>query len=101
MIVYSGLYLLDRFSAVSDQSLLDFSKKTFLAAVLIISMIGLLSELVFGAWLGGVVIALICIFLSFVLVSRFILKLSWVNGIRMGCFSVSINILIWIIIYSL
>ena len=100
LIVYAGIYLLDRNKLIMNGDILDFSKKTFLFAVVIISMVGLLSELIFGAWIGGLIIALLLIFLSFVFVSRYILKISWVNSYRMGLFAIIVNIVIWIVVFA-
>ena len=83
-----------------NRNVLDFSKKTFLFAVVIISMVGLLSELIFGAWIGGLIIALLLIFLSFVFVSRYILKISWANSYRMGLFAIIVNIAVWIVVFT-
>jgi len=101
LIVYSGLYLLDRSNLLGNKNVLDFSKKTFLFAVVLISLSGLISELVFGAWIGGAILALFLIFISFVLVSRYILVINWSNSYRMGLFAVIINGIVWIFIFSL
>ena len=100
LIVYAGIYLLDRNKLIMNRDVLDFSKKTFLFAVVIISMVGLLSELIFGAWIGGLIIALLLIFLSFVFVSRYILKISWANSYRMGLFAIIVNIAAWIVVFT-
>jgi len=100
LIVYAGIYLLDRDKLIMNRDVLDFSKKTFLFAVVIISMVGLLSELIFGAWIGGLIIALFLIFLSFVFVSRYILKISWANSYRMGLFAIIVNIAVWIVVFT-
>ena len=101
LIVYAGLYLLDRSNLLGNRNVLDFSKKTFLFAVVLISLSGLISELVFGAWIGGAILALFLIFISFVLVSRYILVINWSNSYRMGLFAVIINGIVWIFIFSL
>ena len=100
LIVYAGIYLLDRNTLIKNRDVLNFSKKTFLFAVVIISMIGLLSELIFGAWIGGLIIALFLIFLSFVFVSRYILKVSWTNSYRIGLFAIIVNIVVWIVVFT-
>jgi hypothetical protein len=101
LIVYIGVYLLDKNNLINNFYTFDFPKITFLFAVFIISVVGLFSEIFFGAWVGGLVIALILIFLSFVIVSKYILKLNWANSIRLGLFAAIVNIIVWIVIFSI
>lgn len=100
LVVYAGIYLLDVYNLIKNRDVLDFSKKTFFLAIVIISMVGLLSELMFGAWVGGLIFALLFIFLSFVFVSKYLLKLSWINSSRMGLFALIINIAIWVVVFA-
>jgi len=100
LIIYGGIYLLHRYNLVTIKNAFDFSKTTLLLSVFIISLVGLISELILGAWIGGLLIALLFIFLSFVLVSKYLLKLSWVNSLRMGLIALLINIVVWIAIFT-
>jgi len=100
LIIYAGIYLLDKSNLIKNRKVLDFSKRTLLLAVVVISMIGLLSELIFGAWIGGLIFALFFICLSFVFVSKYILKLSWANSYRMGLFAIIVNIVVWIVVFT-
>ena len=100
LIVYAGIYLLDASNLVKNRDVLDFSKKTFLFAVVLISIVGLLSELIFGAWIGGLIVALFFIFLSFVFVSKYLFKLSLANSFRMGFFAIIVNIVVWIVFFT-
>jgi hypothetical protein len=101
LIIYGGVYLLYSFNLVRNRDVFNFSKKVFLSAVLIISIIGLISELLLGGWIGGVLLTLLFIFLSFVLVSKYLLRFSWGNSIRIGLFASLINIVVWIVIFTL
>lgn len=100
LIIYGGIYLLHRYNLVTIKNVFDFSKTTLLMSVFIISLVGLISELILGAWIGGLLIALLFIFLSFVLVSKYLLKLSWINSLRMGLIALLINIIVWIAVFT-
>lgn len=100
LIVYTGIFLLDKDKLILNKDVLDFSKRTFLLAVAVISTVGLLSELIFGQSIGGLIIVLSLIFISFVLVSRYLLKLNWKNSNRMGLFAIVINIIAWAVVFS-
>ena len=100
LIVYSGIFILDYSNLINNREILNFSKTTFFSAVLVISLVGLLSEIIFGTWIGGLVIALFLIFLSFVFVSKYIIKISWANSFRMGLIAVTINIFVWFIVFT-
>ena len=100
LIIYGGIYLLHRYNLVTIKNAFDFSKTTLLLSVFIISLVGLISELILGAWIGGLLIALLFIFLSFVLVSKYLLRLSWVNSLRMGLIALLINIVVWTAIFT-
>lgn len=101
LIIYSGIYLLDRFDMIKDRDVLDFPKRTLLLPVLFISLVGLFSELIFGAWMGGLLLALLFIFLSFVFVSKYFLKFGWANSFRMSMFALLINIIVWIVVFTI
>ena len=101
LIVYAGIYVLDKSNLIQNRDVLDFSKISFFSAVGVISIVGLLSELVFGSWAGGLIIALIIIYFSFVFVSKYILKINWKNSYRMGFFALIVNIVVWIVIFSI
>jgi hypothetical protein len=100
LIIYGGIYLLHRYNLVTIKNVFDFPKTTLLMSVFIISLVGLISELILGAWIGGLLIALLFIFLSFVLVSKYLLKLSWINSLRMGLIALLINIIVWIAVFT-
>ncbi len=100
LIIYGGIYLLHRYNLVTIKNVFDFSKTTLLMSVFIISLVGLISELILGAWIGGLLMALLFIFLSFVLVSKYLLKLSWINSLRMGLIALLINIIVWIAVFT-
>jgi hypothetical protein len=100
LIIYGGIYLLHHYNLVTIKNVFDFSKTTLLMSVFIISLVGLISELIFGAWIGGLLIALLFIFLSFVLVSKYLLKLGWINSLRMGLIALLINIIVWIAVFT-
>ncbi|MFW6149027.1 MAG: hypothetical protein ACOC6D_04135, partial [Atribacterota bacterium] len=101
LIIYGGVRLLHRYNLITIKNVFDFSKPMLLLSVFIISLVGLLSELILGAWIGGAILALLFIFLSFVLVSRYLLKFSWANGFRMGLIALLINIVVWIVIFTI
>ena len=100
LIIYGGIYLLHRYNLVTIKNVFDFSKTTLLMSVFIISLVGLISELILGAWMVGLLIALLFIFLSFVLVSKYLLKLSWINSLRMGLIALLINIIVWFAVFT-
>lgn len=101
LILYGGIYLLNHYNLIENKSLSKFSKSTFLLSVIIISLIGIISELVFWTWIGGLLIALILIFLSFVFVSKYLLRLNLSNSVRMGLIGLIVNIIAWITIFSI
>ncbi|UCF13430.1 MAG: hypothetical protein JSW06_04015 [Thermoplasmatales archaeon] len=100
LIIYGGIYLLYHYNLVTIKYVFDFPKTTLLMSVFIISLLGLISELLLGSWIGGLMIALLFIFLSFVLVSKYLLRLSWINSIRMGLIALLINIIVWIAVFT-
>ena len=99
LLVYSGIFLLCYFRRIKNRNVFDFSKTVLLASVFIISLVGIISELILGPWIGGLLLALLFIFLSFVLVSKYLLKLSWSNSFIMGLYALLINILVWTLLY--
>lgn len=100
LIIYGGIYLLDRNNLITNTSEIYISKSKLFLSVIIISLVGLMSELIFWTWFGGVFLSLLFIFLSFGFVSKYILKLSITNSIRMGVIGLIINIGVWIVIFS-
>lgn len=102
IIMYAGLFLLD-FTKKTEHILYfqDFSRTYFIGAVFIISLIGLFTELFLGLWIGGVLIILGIIFLSFYLVSHILFRLSTKNSILMGSFGFIINAIVWSIVFIL
>ncbi|MBU0498093.1 MAG: hypothetical protein KKC68_08065 [Candidatus Thermoplasmatota archaeon] len=101
LILYSGLLLLDRFSALPTDYVLHLSKTTFLLAVILISIIGISVEMVLGAWLGGLFLAAVLIWFSFLSVGWFILHLQLSNGLRLATYALLINIVVWTVFYSI
>jgi hypothetical protein len=100
LIIYGGIYLLDRNNLITNTSEIYISKSKLFSSVIIISLVGLMSELIFWTWFGGVFLSLLFIFLSFGFASKYILKLSITNSIRMGVIGLIINIGVWIVIFS-
>jgi hypothetical protein len=101
LIIYGGIYLLHRYNLITIKNAFDFSKITLLLSVFIISLVGLTSELILGPWIGGFLIALLFIFLSFVLVSKYLLKLNWANSLRLGLIALLVNIAVWTAIFTI
>lgn len=101
LIVYGGIILLYQYNLISNKDILIFSKKKVFLSILLISLIGLITELFLGPWILGFVIALFLIFASFVLITKYFLNLKLMNAIRMGLFALVINILSWIVVFSL
>jgi len=101
LIVYGGIILLFQFNLISNKDIFNFSKKMFFLSILIISIIGIITELILGPWIWGFVLALFFIFLSFLIITKYFLNLEWINGARMGIIAVIINIIFWIVIFSL
>lgn len=101
LILYSGLLLLDRFSLFPEEYVMHLSKTTFLLAVSMISLIGISVELVLGAWLGGLVLAAIIIWSSFLVVGGMILHLTISNGLRLATYALLINIVVWTVFYTI
>lgn len=101
LIIYGGIYLLHRYNLITIKNAFDFSKMTLLLSVFIISLVGLISELILGPWIGGFLVALLFIFLSFVLVSKYLLKLNWANSLRMGLIALLVNIVVWTAIFTI
>jgi hypothetical protein len=101
LIVYGGITLLYQFNLINKDYLFDFSKLRFFLSVFVIALVGLISELFLGPWIIGFAVALFIIFLSFVFVSRFLFTLNWINSVRLGLIAIIINIIFWIIVFSL
>ena len=102
IITYSGLYIIDlKIRPNHIQYFEDFSRTSFIGAVLLISLIGIVAELILGMWIVGMLFVLFIVFLSFYLVSFFLFKLSKDNCLFMGFFAVMINSVAWAIIFSL
>jgi len=101
LIVYSGIFIMDKDRLIKNKYVLDFSKTTFMLAVGLISIVGLISEFFFGQSAGGLIIVLLIILISFIFVSRYILKLNWKNSYRMGLYAIVINLIIWSVIFSI
>lgn len=101
LILYGGLLVLDRFQVLPEEYVFNLSKIVFFIAVGLISSTGLLVEYFLGAWFGGLLLAALVILCSFVFVGRWLLCLAWANSVRLGVFAVTINIIMWIIFYSI
>jgi hypothetical protein len=101
LIIYGGIYVLDRYNLITNTSEIYISKAKLFTSVIIISLVGLMSELIFWTWVGGVFLSLLFIFLSFGFVSKYIIKLTMPNSIRMGIIGLIINIGVWIVFFSL
>ena len=101
LILYGGLLVLDRFQVLPEEYVFNLSKIVFFVAVGLISITGLVVEYFLGAWFGGLLLAALVILCSFIFVGRWLLKLSWGNSIRLGVFALTINIIMWIIFYSI
>ena len=99
LIVYSGIYLLHYFKRITDDDIFAFSKKIFLVSLLIISMVGLFSELIFGTWFIGLLLTLLSIFISYILVSNYLLNLGWTNSILIALFALFVNLVFWFVIF--
>jgi hypothetical protein len=100
LILYGGLLVLDKFQTLPEEYVFCLSKIVFFGAVGLISFIGLVVEFILGAWFGGLLLAALLIFCSFVFVGRWLLKISWANCIRLGFFALIVNIIMWILFYS-
>jgi len=99
LILYGGLYLLERFKLSDFEDLHNFfQKKMMFLGACIITLAGLLSEMYLLSWVGGMLGVLIIVFLSYVLVSRYLLELQWANSIRIALIAVTVNIAVWSIL---
>ena len=102
LIMYAGLYILDKTQESQNRLYFeDFSRLYFAGAVFLISLVGIVTELILGMWIGGLLIILGIVFLSFYGVSKKLFRLSMNHSIFMGMFAVLINSIIWMIIFSL
>jgi hypothetical protein len=101
LILYGGLLVLDSFQVLPEEYVFNLSKIVFFVAVGLISFTGLIVEYFLGAWFGGLLLAALVILCSFVFIGRWLLRISWGNGIRLGSFALTINIIMWIIFYSI
>ena len=101
LILYGGILVLDRFQVLPEEYVFNLSKTVFFVAVGLISLTGLLVEYFLGAWFGGLLVAALIILCSFVFVGRWLLNLVWINSVRLGAFALTINIIMWIIFYSI
>ncbi len=101
LILYGGLLVLERFEVLPEEYVFNLSKTVFFVAVGLISLTGLLVEYFLGAWFGGLLLAALIILCSFVFVGKWLLNLVWANSVRLGAFALTINIIMWIIFYSI
>jgi len=99
LIIYCGVILLERLRQLPNHHVYEISKIQFLGAVVFISLVGLASEWVLGGWIVGVGIALCVIFLSFVVMSRYLFGFTWRNSIGMGLFAIVVNIMVWMLFF--
>lgn len=100
-IVYGGIYLLHYLEWITNEDIFVFSKKVFLTSLLVISLVGLSSELIFGTQIIGLLLALFTIFMSYVLVAKYLLKLGWINGLLLALFALFVNVVFWLIIFGI
>ena len=100
-IVYGGMYLLHCFGRITNEDIFIFSKKIFLTSLLVISLVGLSSELIFGTQIIGLLLTLFTIFMSYVLVAKYLLKLGWINGFILALFALFVNVVFWLIIFGI
>lgn len=100
-IVYGGIYLLHYFGWITNEDIFVFSKKVFLTSLLVISLVGLSSELIFGTQIIGLLLALFTIFMSYALVAKYLLKLGWINGLLLALFALFVNVVFWLIIFGI
>ena len=101
LILYGGLLLLDRLRAIPEEYVLSLSKSRLFTAVGLISLTGVVVEYILGSWVGGLLLAAIVILGSFVFVGNWLLSLSWPNSFRLGGFALLINIVLWIVFYTI
>ena len=101
LILYGGLLLLDRFRVIPEEYVLSLSKSRLFTAVGLISFTGVVVEYILGSWIGGLLLAALVIMGSFVFVGNWLLNLSWPNSFRLGGFALLINIVLWIIFYTI
>lgn len=99
IIIYGGVLLLQRYRNVSSEFLFEVSKTRFLSSIFFVSLVGLLSELILGPWIGGLLVALLFIFLSFVFIARFLFVFCWEDSLLMGIFALMVNIVVWSVIF--
>ena len=100
-IVYSGIYLLYYLGRITNEDIFDFSKKIFLTSLLVISLVGLFSELIFGTLFLGLLMALFTIFISYVIVAKSLLKFDWTNSFLLALFALFVNIIFWLVIFAI
>jgi len=100
-IVYSGIYMLYYLGRITNEYIFDFSKKIFLVSLLIISIVGLFSELIFGTLFLGLLMALFTIFISYLIVAKYLFKFDWTNSFLLALFALFVNIIFWLVIFAI
>ena len=100
-IVYSGIYLLYYLGRIINEDIFDFPKKIFLTSLLVISLVGLFSEMIFGTLFLGLLMALLTIFISYVIVAKSLLKFDWTNSFLLALFALFVNIIFWLVIFAI
>ena len=100
-IVYSGIYLLYYLGRIIKEDIFDFPKKIFLTSLLVTSLVGLFSELIFGTLFLGLLMALFTIFISYVIVAKSLLKFDWTNSFLLALFALFVNIIFWLVIFTI
>jgi hypothetical protein len=101
LIFYAGLYIIFHFHKIDEKYFSNFSRYQIILAVFLISIIGLITEFFFGTWIGGLFLVLVLVFISYVLVSKYILGLNFNNSTYLGLFATGINIVSWIVLFSI
>jgi len=101
LLLYTGVLLLERFHLLPYHQVFEMSKIKFFSAVFLISIVGLFSEWILGIWVWGLFVSLCFIFLSFFFVSRYVFRFTWMNAIRMGGFATIMNILAWVVFFTI
>jgi hypothetical protein len=101
LILYGTLLLFEKRYLLDMMEIFSFRTKKVVASTVIVSLIGFFSEILLGNSIGGLCIVLVLVFVSFALIAFYILKLDRLNALRLGVIATIINILLWLVIFTI
>lgn len=101
LVLYLGFFLLLKLRWMQYDYFVEISRKQFIVAAGIISVLGIVSEFLLGTWYIGLIFVLGIVFVSYFYVSSYIFHLSKRNCFVISFCAVMINIITWMIVFQI